>query len=126
MDEPFAAVDAQTREVLQDELLGVWEKTGKTIVFITHSIEEAVFLADRVVVLSPSPGTVRAIVPVELPRPRKINDTRGSIDFSRISGQVWNLLHDIDIPLIESGVVPAYGAEIGSGAEKHNLDSAAL
>jgi NitT/TauT family transport system ATP-binding protein len=122
MDKTFAAVDAQTKEVLKDELLAIWEKTGKTIVFITHSIENAVFLADRVVVLSP--GTVRAIIPVELPRPRRISNTRGAIDFSRISGQVWNLLYGIDVPAAEGGVIPVYGEE--AGAEKLNLDSAAL
>jgi NitT/TauT family transport system ATP-binding protein len=58
MDEPFAAVDAQTRELLQEELLRIWHKTGKTIIFITHSIEEAVFLADRVVVMGTNPGTM--------------------------------------------------------------------
>jgi NitT/TauT family transport system ATP-binding protein len=95
MDEPFAAVDAQTREALQDELLSIWEKTGKTIIFITHSIEEAVFLADRVVVMSSSPGTIKNVVPVDLPRPRRIQDTKGSVDFGWITGSVWNLLHNI-------------------------------
>ena len=66
MDEPFAAVDAQTRETLQDELLRIWDATKKTIVFVTHSIEEAVFLADRVAVLTPNPGTVRGIIPIDL------------------------------------------------------------
>jgi NitT/TauT family transport system ATP-binding protein len=125
MDEPFAAVDAQTREILQDELLSIWEKTGKTIVFITHSIEEAVFLADTVVVLSPGPGTVKAAVPVELPRPRRIRDTRNSIDFSRISGEVWNLLHGIEIPAAGNGLVPVYGRPVSFEAEPPNLDSAA-
>jgi NitT/TauT family transport system ATP-binding protein len=126
MDEPFAAVDAQTREILQDELLSIWEKTGKTIVFITHSIEEAVFLADTVVVLSQGPCTVKAAVPVELPRPRRIRDTRNSIDFSRISGEVWNLLHGIEIPAVGTGLVPVYGGAANFEAEKRNLDSAAL
>ncbi|MFP3042160.1 ABC transporter ATP-binding protein [Treponema primitia] len=98
MDEPFAAVDAQTRETLQDELLSIWEKTKKTIVFITHSIEEAVFLADRVAVMTASPGTIKAIVPIALPRPRRVKETRNSIDFNRITGEVWNLLQNIPIP----------------------------
>jgi NitT/TauT family transport system ATP-binding protein len=93
MDEPFAAVDAQTRETLQDELLRIWEKTGKTIIFITHSIEEAVFLADRVVVMSTNPGAIRCFVNVGLPRPRRIRDARNSDTFNRITGEVWNLLH---------------------------------
>jgi NitT/TauT family transport system ATP-binding protein len=93
MDEPFAAVDAQTRETLQDELLRVWEKTNKTIIFITHSIEEAVFLADRVVVMSSNPGAIRCFLNIDLPRPRRIRDVRNSDAFNRITGKVWNLLH---------------------------------
>jgi NitT/TauT family transport system ATP-binding protein len=93
MDEPFAAVDAQTRETLQDELLSIWEKTDKTIIFITHSIDEAVFLADRVAVMSPNPGTIKTIVDVDLPRPRRIRDIRNSKEYNRLTGVVWNLLH---------------------------------
>ncbi|MDR1933776.1 MAG: ABC transporter ATP-binding protein [Spirochaetales bacterium] len=97
MDEPFAAVDAQTREILQDELLSIWEKTGKTIIFITHNIEEAVFLADRVAVMSPNPGAVRGILSIDLPRPRRVRDIRNSGDFSRLTGVLWNLLHGIEV-----------------------------
>jgi NitT/TauT family transport system ATP-binding protein len=68
MDEPFAAVDAQTRMTLQDELVRVWATTRKTIVFVTHSVEEAAFLADRVAVLTSRPGRVKEIVPIEVPR----------------------------------------------------------
>jgi NitT/TauT family transport system ATP-binding protein len=131
MDEPFAAVDAQTRETLQDELLNIWEKTGKTIIFITHSIEEAVFLADHVAVMSSSPGYIKRIITVELPRPRRSGDTRNSIEFSRITGLVWNLLHDIDgegaRPEEQAGppLWPYRG--IGeNGDKKQGLDSAAL
>lgn len=92
MDEPFAAVDAQTRETLQDELLQIWAKTGKTIIFVTHSIDEAVALADRVVVLSPNPGRVREIVPVPLPRPRRVADAQALPEFSRTRHRVWELL----------------------------------
>lgn len=94
MDEPFAAVDAQTRETLQDELLKIWERTDKTIIFITHSIDEAVFLADRVAVMSTNPGTIKAYVDVDLPRPRRVGDTKNSIDFNWLTGEVWKLLHD--------------------------------
>jgi NitT/TauT family transport system ATP-binding protein len=68
MDEPFAAVDAQTRSVLQEELVRIWQQTGRTIVFVTHSVEEAALLADRVIVLSTSPGRVKAVHPVTMPR----------------------------------------------------------
>jgi NitT/TauT family transport system ATP-binding protein len=70
MDEPFGALDAQTRNMLQTELLGIWEKTKKTIIFITHSVDEAVYLSDRIIVLSPRPGKVCRTVSIELPRPR--------------------------------------------------------
>jgi NitT/TauT family transport system ATP-binding protein len=127
MDEPFAAVDAQTRETLQDELLTIWEKTDKTIIFITHSIEEAVFLADRVAVMSSGPGgTIKRIVNVDLPRPRRIGDIRNSIDFNRINGVVWNLLHDIDLPEDQEGPGQSYGEAVQAEAAKRNIDSAAL
>ncbi len=116
MDEPFAAVDAQTRETLQDELLKIWGKTDKTIIFITHSIEEAVFLADRVAVMSTNPGTIKAYVDVNLPRPRKIGDTRGSIEFNWLTGKVWNLLHDSETSAIPTGM-PKKDGRVFSDAE---------
>jgi NitT/TauT family transport system ATP-binding protein len=94
LDEPFAAVDAQTRETMQDEILAIWEKTGKTVVFVTHSIEEAVGLADRVAVMSRPPGTVKKIVEVTLPRPRRIGEVHNTLDFGLLSRQVWELLQD--------------------------------
>ena len=82
MDEPFGAVDAQTREQLQEELLRIWNTTDKTVLFVTHSIDEAIFLSDRIVVLQPHPGRVRCIVEVDLPRPR------GSLDLQASPGSL--------------------------------------
>lgn len=92
MDEPFAAVDAQTRETLQDELLRIWGETGKTIIFVTHSIDEAVLLADRVVVMTPRPGRIRQVREIDLPRPRTGQEMRNSPDFNAITHHVRELL----------------------------------
>jgi NitT/TauT family transport system ATP-binding protein len=70
MDEPFGALDAHTRTRLQNDLLAIWERRRKTVLFVTHSVEEAVFLSDRVVMITRSPGRVKEIIPIELPRPR--------------------------------------------------------
>ncbi|HSV30436.1 MAG TPA: ABC transporter ATP-binding protein, partial [Atribacteraceae bacterium] len=70
MDEPFAAVDALSRHKLQEDLARIWQETRKTIVFVTHDIDEALYLADKVVVFSPHPGTIRNIIDIALPRPR--------------------------------------------------------
>ncbi|OPX44001.1 taurine import ATP-binding protein TauB [Ruminiclostridium hungatei] len=104
MDEPFAAVDAQTRETMQDELLRIWEETKKTIVFVTHSIEEAVGLADRVAIMSANPGYIKEVIDIDLPRPRRIGDIRNSASFSWITHKVWEILQNAqpDIPLKKS------------------------
>jgi NitT/TauT family transport system ATP-binding protein len=101
MDEPFGALDAQTREHMNMVLLRVWEATRKTIVFVTHDLEEAAFLSDRVVVLTARPGTVREIVDVPLPRPRTI-DMRYSEDFVRLARRLRGLL-DVDLPAPTGG-----------------------
>lgn len=103
MDEPFAAVDAQTRETLQDELLRIWEETRKTIIFVTHSIDEAVALADRVAVMSANPGKVKEIVNVGLPRPRRVGDVLSTADFSLVRYRIWELLQSQEqqLPLVK-------------------------
>jgi NitT/TauT family transport system ATP-binding protein len=92
MDEPFAALDALTRADLSLELQRIWLEHRATIVFVTHSIEEAVLLADRVVVMSPRPGRVTRIVDVDLPRPRSLGESRGSADLHRYSAELHELL----------------------------------
>ncbi|NJD53310.1 MAG: ABC transporter ATP-binding protein [Candidatus Methanoperedens sp.] len=83
MDEPFAALDAQTRENMQGEVLRIWEKTKKTVLFVTHNIEEAVFLADRIAIMSGRPGVIKKIIDVPLSRPRR-EEHRLTQDFIRV------------------------------------------
>jgi NitT/TauT family transport system ATP-binding protein len=94
MDEPFAALDAQTRDGLQDELLRIWEKTGKTIVFITHGIEEAVYLGQRVAVLTSRPGRIKEVVDVPLDARSATEDLRSDPEFTRYRHEIWTLLRD--------------------------------
>ena len=82
MDEPFSALDEQTKLILQDEVLDIWERTRKTIVFITHSIDEALVMADRIVVFTAQPGRVKAIVDVDFPRPRDFLTVRSDPHFA--------------------------------------------
>ena len=91
MDEPFAALDAQTREILQSELLKIWEGTRTTVVFVTHSIDEAVFLADRVAVMTARPGVIKQLFDIDLPRPRD-GDIRTTPEFADNRHKVWDLL----------------------------------
>jgi NitT/TauT family transport system ATP-binding protein len=91
MDEPFGALDAQTRETMQEELTRLWERTGKTIVFVTHDIEEAVFLGDRVVVLSARPGRIREDIRIELPRPRTL-EIKKSMQCHEYRNRIWDLI----------------------------------
>ena len=88
MDEPFGALDAQTRNMLQKELLEIWEATRKTIVFITHSVDEAVYLSDRIIVLTPRPGRICQMFSIDLPRPRD----RTSVEFALIRRNVLDLI----------------------------------
>jgi NitT/TauT family transport system ATP-binding protein len=94
MDEPFAALDAQTRESLQDELLRIWQRTGKTVVFITHGIDEAVHLGQRVAVMTSRPGRIKEVVPIDLPARTSSDDPRSSPEFARYRHRIWSLLRD--------------------------------
>jgi NitT/TauT family transport system ATP-binding protein len=89
MDEPFGALDAQTREAMQEELTRLWERTGKTIVFVTHDIEEAVYLGDRVVVFTARPGRIREEVPIALPRPRDLT-VKKSAQCHEYRNYIWD------------------------------------
>jgi NitT/TauT family transport system ATP-binding protein len=89
MDEPFGALDAMTRERLQDELLEIWERTGLSVMFVTHAIEEAIFLADRVVIMSPGPGRIDSEMPIDLPRPRDVS----APNFNDIRRELGHKLH---------------------------------
>ncbi|HEX7746089.1 MAG TPA: ABC transporter ATP-binding protein [Micromonosporaceae bacterium] len=112
MDEPFSAVDAQTREHLQVELQQLWAQTGTTVLFVTHDVREAVVLADRVVVLAPAPGRVVGVVPVDLPRPRTVEDD-GVLDLAR---QVRALM-DRTPPRTAVGALPD-GGSAGTGRSR--------
>jgi NitT/TauT family transport system ATP-binding protein len=95
MDEPFGALDAQTRERLQEELIGIWKRTGTTIIFITHDIEEAVFLGQRVAVMSSRPGAIRRVIDIRLDRSSPDEeDVRAGQAFATYRHQVWTLLRD--------------------------------
>jgi NitT/TauT family transport system ATP-binding protein len=93
MDEPFSALDAQTREIMQTELLRIWDEGRKTVLFVTHQIDEAVFLADRVVVFGRRPGRIRETVEVQLPRPRALALKRTQ-DFVAYVDRIWRLIED--------------------------------
>lgn len=94
MDEPFSALDEQTKLVLQDDVLDIWERTRKTVVFITHSIDEALVMADRVVVFTAQPGRIKAIINVDFPRPRSFLEVRSDPGFGARFQEIWNLLQD--------------------------------
>ena len=93
-DEPFAAIDAMTREAMQSELERIVSKTGQTVVFITHSIDEAITLADRVVVISFRPGRIKEIVDVNLPRPRFERDLKTLPEYGELYDHIWRLVKD--------------------------------
>jgi len=107
MDEPFSALDAQTREMMQLELLRIWQQGRKTVLFITHQIDEAVFLADRIVVLGRRPGWVKENITIDLPRPRDLSVKR-TATFGAYVDRVWNLIeNDVRASIVEDAQIPA-------------------
>ncbi|MFI7598633.1 ABC transporter ATP-binding protein [Actinoplanes sp. NPDC049681] len=94
MDEPFSALDVQTRQLMQDELLRLWQGTGAAVIFVTHDLEEAIALADRVVVMTSSPATIKAIFDVPLQRPRDVEEIRMTPAFISTYREIWDSLRD--------------------------------
>ena len=102
MDEPFAALDAQTREVMQLELLRIWLRTRKTVLFVTHQIDEAVYLSDRVLVLSARPARIREDIEVPFPRSRALSLKR-SPEFAVLADRVWSLIESDVMSALQGG-----------------------
>ena len=94
MDEPFSALDVQTRTLMEDELLSLWSTLGASVVFVTHDLEEAIALADRVCVLTAGPGTVKGIYRIDLPRPRKVEEIRFEPRFVQLYHEIWEDLRE--------------------------------
>lgn len=92
MDEPFGALDEQNKYILQEELLAIWAETKKTVLFITHSIDEALYLSDRVLLMSSQPGKIIAEIKIDLPRPRKLEDIRSNPEMASRFLEIWNHL----------------------------------
>ena len=104
MDEPFSSLDAQTREIMQTELMRIWEEGRKTVLFVTHQIDEAVFLSDRVLVFARRPGRLRESVAIEFPRPRSLAIKR-TPEFVRYVDHIWRLIEDdVRMSVIEEKV----------------------
>ena len=94
MDEPFSALDEQNRTLLQEELLRIWEETKKTVLFITHSVDEAVTLGDKIMIMTAQPGRAKAIMDVPFPRPRKVLELRATPEYGELVYNIWGQLRD--------------------------------
>jgi NitT/TauT family transport system ATP-binding protein len=94
MDEPFAALDAQNRVILQTELVRIWEQTGKTVIYVTHSIEEALLLGDRTVIMTAHPGRIKQVIDVPFPHPRNLVTLGASPEFGRLKLDIWHVLEE--------------------------------
>jgi NitT/TauT family transport system ATP-binding protein len=111
MDEPFGALDVQTKAIMSNELLGLWEQTRPSVLFVTHDLEEAVALADRVVVLTAGPGTVKGVYDIDLPRPRgAVQEVRFEPRFLELHHQIWESLRE--------EVERAYRRDVNASAEE--------
>jgi NitT/TauT family transport system ATP-binding protein len=94
MDEPFAALDAQNRVILQGELVRLWEQTGKTVIYVTHSIEEALLMGDRTVIMTAQPGRIKQIIDVPFPHPRDVLKLSASAEFGQLKLDIWRVLEE--------------------------------
>ena len=110
MDEPFGALDAQTREVMQEELLNIWTESQKTVVFVTHSIDEALVLSDRVIMMAPRPGRIIETVQVPFERPRDPMQLRSLPEFAQLRTRMWELLRQTERPKADVEVEVAQDA----------------
>ena len=111
MDEPFGALDAQTRELMQEELLRIWDQTRRTVLFITHDIDEAIYLSDRVIVFTARPGRIKQEIAIDLPRPRAI-EIRKSARYGEYRNLIWDLLRQEVAPVTGSAFGPPAAATI--------------
>lgn len=103
MDEPFSALDVQTRDLMENELLALWQELRKTVLFITHDLEEAIALSDEVIVMTAAPGRVKARYAIDLPRPRNVLDIRTDLHFMQLYEQIWADLRD-EVMASHSGI----------------------
>jgi NitT/TauT family transport system ATP-binding protein len=94
MDEPFAALDAQNRVILQAELVRLWEQTGKTVIYVTHSIEEALLMGDRTVIMTAQPGRIKTVIDVPFPHPRDLIQLSASPEFGKLKLDIWKVLEE--------------------------------
>src|SRR5262245_32306495 len=108
MDEPFGALDAQTRQIMQELLTDIWQRFKKTVLFVTHDIDEAVFLGDVIHVMTARPGRLRTLIPVDLPRPRSF-ETQASPRFAELRRQVIEVIHEESLKAVASELAASAG-----------------